>query len=159
MAEFNADHRCGDADCPYFGQRTFSQCGCHKSRETMLREEVARLAAIVEAHPLSEAKPMTRFYIDHSVIHDSVTGKHVKTDGEPPFEDSVEQVCALLNTLDYGLSNADQKAQGKRCGCHGHDDYCVCQNVPDAVTWAERRKSAHLTSQVSQTARSIPGEM
>lgn len=88
---------------------------------------------------------MTRFYIDHGVIHDQVTGKHVVTNGEPPFEDSVEQVCDLLNSLDYGLSNADQKAQGARCGCGGADDYCVCQNVPDPVTWEERRKTSAVT--------------
>jgi hypothetical protein len=40
-----------------------------------------------------------RFFIDHGVIHDRVTGKHVTTDGQPPFEDSVEQVCELLNSL------------------------------------------------------------
>ena len=36
------------------------------------------------------------------------------------------------------LSPAEQKAQGSRCGCMGADDYCVCQNVPDATTRAER---------------------
>lgn len=40
-----------------------------------------------------------RFFIEHGVIHDRETGKHVVTDGEPPFEDSVEQVCELLNSL------------------------------------------------------------
>jgi hypothetical protein len=40
-----------------------------------------------------------RFYIDHGVIHDRVTGKHVVTDGTPPFEDSLEQVLELLNGL------------------------------------------------------------
>jgi hypothetical protein len=40
-----------------------------------------------------------RFFIDHGMIHDRITGKHVVTDGEPPFEDSVEQVCRLLNSL------------------------------------------------------------
>lgn len=40
-----------------------------------------------------------RFYIDHGTIHDRVTGKHVVTDGEPPFEDGIEQVCELLNSL------------------------------------------------------------
>jgi hypothetical protein len=40
-----------------------------------------------------------RFYIDHGMIHDRVTGKHVTTDGTPPFEDSIEQVCELLNSL------------------------------------------------------------
>lgn len=37
-------------------------------------------------------------------------------------------------TVVPGLSEAEQKAQGARCGCRGVDDYCVCQNVPDAVT-------------------------
>jgi hypothetical protein len=37
-----------------------------------------------------------------------------------------------------GLSTDEQKAQGERCGCRGVDDYCVCQNVPDAITRAER---------------------
>jgi hypothetical protein len=37
-----------------------------------------------------------------------------------------------------GLSPAEQKAQGARCGCQGADDYCVCQNVPDTTTRAER---------------------
>jgi len=40
-----------------------------------------------------------RFFIDHGVIHDRVTGKHVVTDGEWPFEDTVEMVCELLNGL------------------------------------------------------------
>lgn len=37
-----------------------------------------------------------------------------------------------------GLSIEEQKAQGKRCGCHGADDYCPCQNVPDAKTLKAR---------------------
>lgn len=32
------------------------------------------------------------------------------------------------------LTDAEMKAQGDRCGCRGADDYCVCQNVPDAIT-------------------------
>lgn len=36
------------------------------------------------------------------------------------------------------LSPSEQKAQGARCGCMGADDYCVCQNVPDAITKHER---------------------
>lgn len=36
------------------------------------------------------------------------------------------------------LTDAEQKAQGARCGCRGADDYCVCQNVPDATTRAAR---------------------
>lgn len=40
-----------------------------------------------------------RFFIDHGMIHDRATGKHVVTDGQPPFEDGIEQVCDLLNSL------------------------------------------------------------
>lgn len=40
-----------------------------------------------------------RFYMDHGVIHDRVTGKHVVTDGDWPFEDTAEMVCQLLNSL------------------------------------------------------------
>lgn len=32
-----------------------------------------------------------------------------------------------------GLTDADRKAQGERCSCRGVDDYCPCQNVPDAA--------------------------
>jgi len=33
------------------------------------------------------------------MIHDRETGKHVRTDGTPPYDDSIEQVCAFLNGL------------------------------------------------------------
>ncbi|MER9471032.1 hypothetical protein [Mesorhizobium sp. M0520] len=35
-------------------------------------------------------------------------------------------------------NDAEKKAQGARCGCMGADDYCVCQNVADAITKHER---------------------
>ena len=41
----------------------------------------------------------SRFFIDHGVIHDGETGKHVVTDGEWPFEDDLPRVLALLNGL------------------------------------------------------------
>jgi hypothetical protein len=47
----------------------------------------------------------------------------------PDFRDEREQP---------GLTNKEQKAQGARCPCRGADDYCVCQNVTDATTRAER---------------------
>ncbi len=37
-------------------------------------------------------------------------------------------------TKPRGLTDDELKAQGARCGCRGNDDYCVCQNVPDAIT-------------------------
>lgn len=39
---------------------------------------------------------------------------------------------------ELGLSESEKKAQGERCGCRGVDDYCVCQNVTDANTRADR---------------------
>jgi hypothetical protein len=36
------------------------------------------------------------------------------------------------------LTLAEQKAQAARCPCHGSDDYCPCQNRPDATTLRER---------------------
>lgn len=35
------------------------------------------------------------------------------------------------------LTTEEKRAQGRRCGCRGIDDYCPCQNVPDRVTAAE----------------------
>jgi len=103
---------------------------------------------------------MTRFYIDHGVIHDRVTGKHVVTNGEPPFEDSVEQVCELLNSIDTCATEDEKKVQATRCGCRGHDEYCACQNVPDAVSWAERCRTAGLqrsaaTSESASTLQAL----
>lgn len=43
---------------------------------------------------------------------------------------------------DRCLNDAEKKAQGARCGCMGADDYCVCQNVPDAITKYERAEHA-----------------
>lgn len=40
-----------------------------------------------------------------------------------------------------GLSHDEKAAQGRRCSCRGFDDYCVCQNVPDATTRAERKEA------------------
>ena len=40
--------------------------------------------------------------------------------------------------LDGPLSQDEQQAQGKRCGCRGCDDMCVCQNSPDKTTLVER---------------------
>jgi hypothetical protein len=44
----------------------------------------------------------------------------------------------ILRQDDAALTDAEQKAQGARCGCKGVDDYCVCQNVPDSTTRKER---------------------
>lgn len=53
----------------------------------------------------------------------------------------VEKIAsrAKAHPEEQGLSRDEALAQGKRCGCRGADDYCGCQNVPDATTRAERR--------------------
>jgi hypothetical protein len=48
--------------------------------------------------PLPGGEP--RFVIEHGVIHDRVTGKHVRsTDIAKPGEDGTEELCQLLNDL------------------------------------------------------------
>jgi hypothetical protein len=51
-------------------------------------------------------------------------------------ETEAQAIDALLEELcaDRGLTSDEMKAQGKRCGCGGSDDYCGCQNLPDRVT-------------------------
>jgi hypothetical protein len=70
---------------------------------------------------------MTRFCIDHGVIHDHVTGKHVKTDGEPPFEDSVEQVCDLLNSLAPRRCDTNVVAPNGECIACNADNGVACR--------------------------------
>jgi len=40
-----------------------------------------------------------RFFIDHGMIHDRETGKHVTTEPDSPFCDGIEACCTLLNKL------------------------------------------------------------
>ena len=47
-SKYDADHRCNERDCPFKGQKTSSHCGCHKSRETVLRERIAELEYALE---------------------------------------------------------------------------------------------------------------
>jgi hypothetical protein len=58
---------------------------------------------LYESRGQREAKTMVeeRFFIDHGVIHDRVTGKHVRTGGnvDGSGEDGIEECCALLNEL------------------------------------------------------------
>ncbi len=68
------------------------------------------------------------------------------------IQDAVEDWFRVrLEATEPCLSQAEQKAQGTRCGCHGADDYCVCQNVPDAATRAERK--AHDLPQTRKSRR------
>lgn len=55
----------------------------------------------IEADPDTEAQAGQRFFIDHGMIHDRVTGKHVTTapDSEPWNGMTITETCALLNKL------------------------------------------------------------
>jgi hypothetical protein len=40
-----------------------------------------------------------RFFIDHGVIHDRVTGRHVRSSPDDGYEDGISALLALLNGL------------------------------------------------------------
>lgn len=92
----------------------------------------------------------SRFFMDHGVIHDRLTGKHVVTDGEPPFEDGVEHVCDLLNGLsapaqtrpDYGKMSVDMAIEA--CAKVADDFAAYEQTVLDR---------AHADDVLSETGR------
>lgn len=46
-----------------------------------------------------EATVKPRFFIDHGMIHDRMTGKHVTTNEDSVFESGITECCALLNNL------------------------------------------------------------
>jgi hypothetical protein len=67
-----------------------------------IRDAIARDPdeAEYEAGPSHPEAPQPRFFVDHGVIHDRATGKHVRTcDCMGPFDDGIEAACALLNSL------------------------------------------------------------
>jgi hypothetical protein len=57
-----------------------------------------------------------RFFIDHGVIHDRQTGKHVRTGGnvEGSSEDGIDECCALLNDLDRPDANRYHQRLGAK---------------------------------------------
>lgn len=46
---------------------------------------------------------MSRFFIDHGVVHDRLTGQHVGMEAEP---DHAERLLALLRELEIGALKA-----------------------------------------------------
>ncbi|MES2166579.1 MAG: hypothetical protein V4458_06040 [Pseudomonadota bacterium] len=65
--------------------------------------------------------------------------RHVKC---PECEATGRVALSRAKEPDAGLTDAEQRSQGRRCGCLGSDDYCVCQNAPDHITRAERSAAA-----------------
>ena len=45
--------------------------------------------------------------------------------------------------IDGPLTTSEQFAQAKRCGCHGCNEMCGCQNTPDYATLLERASVAN----------------
>lgn len=50
-----------------------------------------------------------RFYIDHGMIHDRETGKHVTTDEDSVFCDGRIACCELLNALQSERDSRDRR--------------------------------------------------
>lgn len=73
---------------------------------------------------------------------DKPTADFMMTDDDPAEAIAlIQRRQAEAMAAQPGLTTAEQKAQGARCGCKGIDDYCPCQNRPDAQTIAERAKA------------------
>jgi hypothetical protein len=77
---------------------------------------LASLGASLNATPPATVEG-DRFFIDHGMIHDRVTGKHVTTDEDSVFEDGINACCALLNSLStpsaQGHVEPDRKATSR----------------------------------------------
>lgn len=84
------------------------------------RRHVAAIAELGHRRPDASDKAQQsdrepRFFIDHGVIHDRKTGKHVRSTSKGPGdgEDGIEECCALLNALvDEARDNLDLLARG-----------------------------------------------
>ena len=55
------------------------------------QEPIQRSSAVNASEP--------RFFIDHGMIHDRLTGKHVTTEPDSAFCDGIVKCCELLNSL------------------------------------------------------------
>lgn len=88
--------------------------------------------------------PIRQF--DWSAVDDNTyDGEGCKIGYGATEQEAIDDLLDQMN--DSCLSDAEQKAQAARCACRGSDDYCVCQNAPDATTKAERRAAARIGAQ------------
>jgi hypothetical protein len=58
---------------------------------------------------IPEVATEARFFIDHDMIHDRVTGKHITTDPDTPFCDGILACCRLLNELTTPLTEGEDQ--------------------------------------------------
>ena len=58
---------------------------------------------------MSTPPDVPRFVIDHGVIHDRVTGKHVRTTPDDGYEDGITACCQLLNDLNGTSTQAIER--------------------------------------------------
>lgn len=82
-----------------------------------------------------------RFFIDHGVIHDNKTGKHVRTcDCLAPMEGGIREACDLLNELSKSTSPQPDRESEKcrhpnrglaRCTLKriGDTEHFICQTI------------------------------
>jgi hypothetical protein len=62
-------------------------------------EADAILALSSTFHDAAYTAKEPRFFIDHGMIHDRQTGKHVTTEADSAFNDGILRCCELLNAL------------------------------------------------------------
>jgi len=77
--------------------------------------------------------------MDWGFYHKDYDGEGDRRHGNGP---SVEDCKAQIDDWwleQPQLTREEQRDQNKRCACRGSDDYCLCGNVPDAQTLAERK--------------------
>jgi hypothetical protein len=77
-------------------------------RARLINADRPIVAEAAAAREEAAAGAPPRFFLDHGVIHDRTTGRHVTTDEDSPFCDGVAACCALLNELAAGAIKETQ---------------------------------------------------
>lgn len=69
-----------------------------------------------------------------------------------------EAIDGLPAATEALLSIEEKRVQAKRCNCHGSDDYCPCQNAPDAETRRARKSMEDIHREQLARPRIKPSE-
>ena len=80
-----------------------------------------------------------RFFIDHGIIHDRTTGKHVRTAGNVEWsaEDGIDECCALLNELADNARDGDANRYHQTLGAKW-----MCEAIVREMPGAFRSRNA-----------------
>jgi hypothetical protein len=110
-----------------------------RARRKFPGKDVTFAALVEEVGELAKATfEESRARVRKEAVQVAVMAMRMVLDGDHTFDDW--RASKGLDPLivdpfaSRGLTAAEQKAQGERCGCRGADDMCPCQNVPDRVT-------------------------